>query len=349
MKILAIDDNQDNLTTLQAVVHDGLPSCTLMTALNPQRGLELALAQDPDVILLDIIMPGMDGYEVCRRLKADERSRLIPVVFMTSLRADRESRIQALHSGAEGFLSKPMDELELVAMVRAMAKIKEAALLNRDETTRLAGLVAERTQALQQSKRSLLNTLEDMRAENEARRQTETALRKSDTQFRTLTELLPVGVYITESNGDCLYANPAWCRMAGLSLEEALGLGWVSGLHPDDRAMVFSKWQQMVDSKGQWGQEYRFQDRDGKVTLVYGLAPPQYDDQGRIERYVGVNIDITGRKQAEQDIARQMDELRRWQAVMLGREGRVGELKREVNALAVRLGEPPPYASVAGQ
>ncbi len=150
MKILTIDDNRDNLTTLQAVLKDALPGCTVSTAQNGHGGIELARAEDPDVILLDIIMPGMDGFEVCRRLKADEILRDIPVVILTAIRTDRESRIRALEAGADAFLSKPPDEQELIAQIRAMAKIKAASQLQRQEKDRLETLVAERTWELQQ-------------------------------------------------------------------------------------------------------------------------------------------------------------------------------------------------------
>ena len=149
LKILAIDDNRDNLTTIQAVLGDVLPGCTLLTALNGPRGIALARAEDPDAILLDIVMPDMDGFEVCRRLKAEERLRDIPVIFLTALRTDRESRVNALEVGAEAFLSKPIDESELVAQLRAMAKLKAANRLRRLERDELAALVAERTRALE--------------------------------------------------------------------------------------------------------------------------------------------------------------------------------------------------------
>jgi len=149
-KILAIDDNRDNLTALKAIARDALPGCALMTALNGPQGIELARSGDPDMILLDIVMPGMDGFEVCRRLKADEGLRDIPVVFLTAIKTDRESRIKALDAGAEAFLSKPLDEQELVAQVRAMAKIKAANQFRRQEQERLADLVAGRTRELEQ-------------------------------------------------------------------------------------------------------------------------------------------------------------------------------------------------------
>ena len=108
-----------------------------MTALDGRVGLELARAHDPDVILLDIIMPGMDGYVVCRQLKADERLRDIPVVFLTALHTDRESRVKALQAGAEGFLTKPPDELELTAQVKAMARLKAGSRMRRLERDEL--------------------------------------------------------------------------------------------------------------------------------------------------------------------------------------------------------------------
>jgi PAS domain S-box-containing protein len=88
--------------------------------------------------------------------------------------------------------------------------------------------------------------------------------------------------------------------MAGLSIEEACGDGWINGLHPEDRSSVLSAWQQMVKSEGHWGLEYRFRTPSGKVTWVYGLATPQRDAKGNIVGYIGINTDITQRKQEEE-------------------------------------------------
>jgi len=149
MNILAIDDHADNLVVVKAIVRDALPEGTVWTAADGPRGLELARAEDPDVILLDIVMPGMDGFEVCRRLKADDRLRSIPVVFLTANRTDRKSRLEALEAGAEAFLAKPVNEEELVAQVRAMAKLKAANRRQEAEKAQLAALVGERTRELE--------------------------------------------------------------------------------------------------------------------------------------------------------------------------------------------------------
>jgi CheY-like chemotaxis protein len=110
LKILTIDDNQDNLITLKALIKEAFPKAVVFSATNGKDGLKLAILEDPDVILLDIVMPGMDGFEVCRHLKHDPVLSTIPVVFITALKGDKETRIKALYSGVEAFLSKPIDE-----------------------------------------------------------------------------------------------------------------------------------------------------------------------------------------------------------------------------------------------
>ena len=188
LKILAIDDQPDNLTTLKAVVQDALPKCTLLTALTGQQGIELAKREDPDVILLDIVMPEMDGYDVCRQLKSDEKLNSIPVVFLTALRTDSESRIKALEAGAEAFLSKPLEVPELIAEVRAMAKLKVAALIQKNEKERLEAMVSERTQELETSRNSLLNLMEDLKTENAARNKSEQRYRQMAQRLETVRE-----------------------------------------------------------------------------------------------------------------------------------------------------------------
>jgi DNA-binding response OmpR family regulator len=148
IKLLAIDDKPDNLTTLSAVVRDALSETLVLTATNVRAGMELAAAEDPDVILLDMGMPGMDGFKVCRRLKADDRIKDIPVLFLTALKPVPAGLVEALEAGAEGFLAKPLEAAELIAQIRAMAKINTANRRQRTEKDRLEALVAERTREL---------------------------------------------------------------------------------------------------------------------------------------------------------------------------------------------------------
>ncbi|MEI6077915.1 MAG: PAS domain S-box protein, partial [Verrucomicrobiota bacterium] len=187
MKILAIDDIQDNLTTLAAIIQDALPGSTLVTALDGARGIELARTGNPDVILLDIVMPDMDGFEVCRRLKADPQLDSIPVVFLTALRSDRASRIRALEAGGDGFLTKPLDETELIAQLRAMTKVKAANHLKEMEKEELTRLVAERTGELE------LELAEHGRAK--------AALEKSHSLLTAALEATADGILVVDTNG----------------------------------------------------------------------------------------------------------------------------------------------------
>ncbi|PJB35551.1 MAG: hypothetical protein CO108_25370 [Deltaproteobacteria bacterium CG_4_9_14_3_um_filter_63_12] len=210
LKILAIDDQRDNLITLRAVLTDALQGCTLFTALDGLSGIALARSEDPDAILLDIIMPGMDGFEVCRRLKAEERLRDIPVIFLTALGTDRETHVKALEAGGDAFLAKPANELELVAQLRAMAKLKAAHRMQRFERDELTALVAERTHELE--------------LELAERKRVEQALRDSEANYRSLFEHAPIGILIADQQSFYLDANEGMCRLLGYSREELVGL-----------------------------------------------------------------------------------------------------------------------------
>jgi putative two-component system response regulator len=93
-----------------------------------RAALDQVRVSNPDLILLDVMMPGMDGYEVCRRLKQDEQTRLTPIVFVTALN-DRCARVKGIEVGADDFLSKPFNQLELSARVRSLVRQKQ---LNKD-------------------------------------------------------------------------------------------------------------------------------------------------------------------------------------------------------------------------
>ena len=110
-----------------------------------RRAPSLARERQPDVILLDIMMPGLDGYEVCRRLKADEETRLLPVVFLTGLDS-RQARLQGLEAGATDFLSKPFDLVELEVRVRNLVNFRHLTQ-DLDEAEKMLFAVARAVEA----------------------------------------------------------------------------------------------------------------------------------------------------------------------------------------------------------
>lgn len=179
IKILAIDDNRDNLISLKAIISEVLPESKVYIELSGQDGIGTARKIVPDVILLDIVMPGMDGYQVCKTLKSDEQLSETPIIFLTALKGDKQSRILALEAGAEAFIAKPIDEIELKAQIKAMLKIKEAAAFKKNEKLRLEALVQKRTEELKSANIAALNLLEDLKTENEIRKQREAELKMS--------------------------------------------------------------------------------------------------------------------------------------------------------------------------
>jgi len=121
-KILVVDDNDQNRELLEAYVQD-LPQVAVLSAVDGTDALEAVARDHPDLILLDIMMPKMSGFEVCRRLKSDPATKDIPVVMVTALNeiADHEKGIEC---GCDDFLSKPVNRLELVKRIQSLLRIR---------------------------------------------------------------------------------------------------------------------------------------------------------------------------------------------------------------------------------
>jgi two-component system, cell cycle response regulator len=118
-RILIVDDIEANRRLLQAKLEAQYH--TVLLASSGQEALDIAVRDAPEIILLDVMMPGMDGYEVCRRLKADPVTNHIPVVMVTAL-SDVEDRVRGLDAGAEDFLTKPVDDFLLTSRVNALMR-----------------------------------------------------------------------------------------------------------------------------------------------------------------------------------------------------------------------------------
>ena len=119
-KILAVDDTPANIKILDAVLTPR--GYTLVSASSGQEALEKVAEEMPDLVLLDIVMPGMDGYEVCRRLREQPATRLLPVVMITA--SGEQERVKAIEAGADDFIQKPFNQAELLARVKSLLRVK---------------------------------------------------------------------------------------------------------------------------------------------------------------------------------------------------------------------------------
>ncbi|MEL6321626.1 MAG: two-component system response regulator [Cyanobacteria bacterium J06626_14] len=125
-RILVVDDHPSSRMTAVALL--SVEGYDVVEAESGVHALDNIMSFTPDLILLDVMMPGMDGFEVCRQLKKDEHTRLIPVIFVTALN-DRRSRLRGIEVGGDDFLTKPFDQLELSARVKSLVQQKR---LNED-------------------------------------------------------------------------------------------------------------------------------------------------------------------------------------------------------------------------
>jgi putative two-component system response regulator len=121
-RILVVDDTRENRTLLERLLT--AHGYVVQTAEDGISALASIAQAPPDIILLDVQMPGLDGFEVCRRVKADPATRLTPVVLITGL-SDRKSRIEGIEAGADDFVNKPFDPEELKARIRSLVRLKQ--------------------------------------------------------------------------------------------------------------------------------------------------------------------------------------------------------------------------------
>ncbi len=125
-KILAIEDEQINQDLYKHILSVAFPNYEVYQAFDGEEGLKIVFEELPDTILLDIKLPDMDGTDICRILKSDDRSKDIPIVMISALGNDTEVRVRALNAGADSFLTKPFNRTEFIGLISVMLRIRHA-------------------------------------------------------------------------------------------------------------------------------------------------------------------------------------------------------------------------------
>ncbi|MBK1880399.1 hybrid sensor histidine kinase/response regulator [Pelagicoccus mobilis] len=137
--LLIVDDVLKNIQYIGRLLRESI-NCRISVAQSGQQALEIVKATPPDLILLDVMMPGMDGHEVCRKLKSDPTTESIPVIFLTA-KVEEEDVVEGLKAGAVDYITKPVRPLELLARVDTQVKIKEKDTAIRNQNNKISQLL----------------------------------------------------------------------------------------------------------------------------------------------------------------------------------------------------------------
>lgn len=300
-KLLAIDDGEENLEGLQAAVEHLFPGAKFFACRSGEEGIAMALDKKPDIILLDVVMPGLNGFETCKRIKEDIRLKNIPVAFLTAVKPDADICEKSIEAGAEAFISKPFELWELLVQIRGLLKIKAANISQQAERAKLQQMVELRTQELAEQL-----TLREKALES---------LKESEALFKAVFTESPMGICLVDANsGRFLRANPMMAKITGRSQEELGQLDWIGITHPED---IDEQLRDMIGmstgEKKVLRMEKRYLRPDGSPVWVKLTVTPLPAFDNANARYLGMVEDISAAKAAEQERASLEEQLRQSQ------------------------------------
>jgi PAS domain S-box-containing protein len=265
VNVLLVDDRVENLLSLEAILES--LGQNLVRANSGEEALKCLLRQDFAVILLDIQMPGMDGFETAMLIRSRQRSRSTPIIFLTGYSSSDTSMAKGYSLGAVDYLLKPIQPEILLSKVTAFVELFQKTAEIKRQAAQLAAVNTE--------------------------------LRESEERFRSLSACSPVGIFLTDTAGKSTYLNPRCQTICDIEAQENLDEGWLRVMHPEDRDRVLSDWAAWTERRQEYINEFRCQTRDGVVRWVRVQMSPMSSDQGTLLGHVGTVEDITERKQAE--------------------------------------------------
>jgi two-component system, cell cycle sensor histidine kinase and response regulator CckA len=260
--ILVVDDESESRTLLTAILT--AEGYTVHAADSGELALASLAVRRPDLILLDIRMPGIDGFEVSRRLNANVETRDIPRVFL-SASADLPERLEGLRLGAVDFITKPFHREELLARARLHIELGQLRFHLEKE-------VAART----------------------------AELRESEQRFRAMADAAPVMIVVSGTDKSCTFLNRTWREFTGRNPEEEHGNVWLEVVHPEDFERRSSMFTAAFDARRSVDMEYRLRRANGDYRWVLDRSVPRFTPDGVFAGYIGSCIDITDLKQNQE-------------------------------------------------
>ena len=289
--ILVVDDLPENIELLEAyLVPEGYE---IVKAANGEEALGKLSENQIDLILLDVVMPGMDGFEVTRRIRQDNTHRLLPIILVTVLR-ETEDRVKGIEAGCDDFISHPVDKIELLARIRSLLKVKAYNDLMSNYRKELESEVTRRTEELKQA-------LENLQQDITERKRAEEALMDSQQIIEGIINAIPVRVFWKDKNLVYLGCNAVFARDAGFAdPKDIIGkddyqMGWrdqAELYRGDDRQVIESGCSKLLIEEPQTTPE------GNTITLLTSKIPLRSSD-GEISGVLGTYMDITERKRAE--------------------------------------------------
>jgi PAS domain S-box-containing protein len=291
-RVLVVDDDERNLLAIHTVLED---VADVVEARSGEEALRHLLKGEFAVILLDVFMPGMDGYETAQIIRSREQTKRIPIVFLSAVNKEAEHLLRGYSMGAVDYVFKPVEPIVLQSKV--------AVFVDLFQMTREIQRKARQEQALLDA--NLRANAERLRAEQE--------LRMAQQRQQAIIESLPIVLYL-----EPLDVNPRRPAFVSGNLEAVTGFSfdhverqpslWVDRLHPDDRERVLGA----IAARGQSGAysiEYRWQCAGGDYKHFLDQAVLLRDQAGNPVEFAGTLMDVTDRKLLETQLvhARKMD------------------------------------------
>jgi len=268
-KVLIVDDSQTNLALLDHML--GQDGCEVVQAKSGIEAVELVRNTDFALILLDIQMPGMNGYEAALQIKDLERGRHVPIIFITAIFQDDENVRQGYETGAVDYLFRPVDVQTLKSKVQVFLQMNQQKLL--------------------------------LEREIDHRKQSEKALRHAEEKFRSIFERAVEGIFQSSVDGVFREINPAMVRLFGYdSAEEMIGVGNLRETIMSDECER-REYLELLRRDGFVSNfEYRARRKDGSVIWCSESSRLVQSTDGETELVEGVLEDISKRKRQEQEL-----------------------------------------------
>ncbi|WP_095992360.1 response regulator [Cystobacter fuscus] len=309
--ILIVDDTPANLGV--AVEHLELMGYRVLVAQDGEEALERAEHMRPDIILLDVVMPGLDGFETCRRLKVAESTREIPVIFMTCL-SDTTDKLAGFEAGGVDFVTKPFQIEELIARTRVHLALSEAqkqleaknAQLEREIASRrekeaaLRRIQDELEQRVQVRTTDLACANTTLKAEIADRQRVEEALRESQCLLQAIIDNSTAVISVKDVEGRYLLTNRRFLTLFHLTRESVLGKTDYD-LFPKANADAFRALDQRVAATRTALEAEELMPQDDGLHTYISIKCPLQDGSGWPYAICGISTDITERKRIEEE------------------------------------------------